>query len=435
MKGSRRPATFALVTTLVLPLVLQAQSAPPKKDAAIYQKHADDPVLKEMEDRDKKAAEDAAALTEKIVDEQEALKRKEEESKPDLRFDMKGIARPSGPDAFQVKAWFSPPVAQYLTGTCWSFSTTSYFESEVKRLSGKEIKLSEMWNAYHEYLDRARRYVSTRGNSPFEEGSETEAVARIWKVYGTVPEQAYPGICAKDGRHDHVGMVREMQAYLAYCKANNSWDEGQILDALKEIMNKTMGAPPAEVKWEGRTYTPQAFLKSVCRLDMDDYASFVSTTSLPFWTVGYVKLAGNWWKFSDYHNLPLDVWYGTLLAAVKAGSTTVLEGDVDEPGYSGEEKIAVIPSFDVPEAFLDQDAREFRFDNGSTADEHNIHLVGWTSVGGADWFLIKDSARAARKTPPEGYLYYRADYVKLKMLTYTLHKDFAKDVLAKFGKP
>ncbi len=64
-----------------------------------------------------------------------------------------------------------------------------------------------------------------------------------------------------------------------------------------------------------------------------------------------------------------------------------------------------------------------------------MHLVGWTSVGGVDWFLIKDSARAARKAPPEGYLFYRADYVKLKMMTYTVHKDFAKDVLSKFVKP
>ena len=28
-----------------------------------------------------------------------------------------------------------------------------------------------------------------------------------------------------------------------------------------------------------------------------------------------------------------------------------------------------------------------------------------------------------------------ADYVKLKMMTYTIHKDFAKDVLARFKKP
>ncbi len=428
------PTLLALsALALLLPSSLPAQAPPPpERDKAVYQKHVEDPVLKELEDRDQKVKEDAQAATKKIEDEQEALAKKEREVRQDLRVDMSGVAKPSAPEAFAVKGWFFPPVPQYLTGTCWSFSTTSYYESEIKRLSGKEIKLSEMWTAYCEYLDKAKRYIATRGNSVFEEGSEAEAVPRVWKVYGAVPEDAYPGVCSRDGRHDHVVMIREMKAYLAYCKDQNVWEEAQILDALKGIMKKTMGEPPAEVKWEGKIYTPQAFLKEVCKLAMDDYVCFMSTSSIPFWTTGELKVEDNWWKGTDYHNLPLDVWYDTLLKAVKAGSTTAIGGDVSEPGYDGLQKVAIVPAFDIPPALIGQDAREYRLVNGSTTDDHGVHLVGWTSVGGVDWFLIKDSARAARKAAPEGYLYYRADYVKLKMMTYTVHKDFAKEVLAKF---
>ena len=32
-----------------------------------------------------------------------------------------------------------PIISQGKTGTCWSFSTTSFLESEVKRLTGKDI--------------------------------------------------------------------------------------------------------------------------------------------------------------------------------------------------------------------------------------------------------------------------------------------------------
>ena len=425
-------SALALLLSQALPA---PASPPPERDKAVYQKHVEDPVLTQLEDRDKKAEKDAQALTTKIEEEQAALAKKEKEARQDLRLDWSGIVKPSAPSAFKVQAWHFPPVAQYLTSTCWSFSTVSYFESEVKRLSGREIKLSEMWTVYYEYLDKARRYIATRGHSVFEQGSEGEAIPRVWKTYGVVPEEAFPGVCSKDGRHDHEAMAAEMKAYLAYCKANNFWDEAQILDALRGIMNKTMGAPPAEVKWEGKTYTPQAFLKDICQLHLDDYVSFMSTSAQPFWQRGEFKVEDNWWHDKDYYNVPLDVWYETLVKAVKAGSTAAIGGDVSEPGYDGLQKAAVIPTFDIPAAYIDQDAREYRLANESTTDDHGVHLVGWMNLGGVDWFLIKDSARASRKAPPEGYLYYRADYVKLKMMTYTVHKDFAKDVLAKFGKP
>jgi bleomycin hydrolase len=45
--------------------------------------------------------------------------------------------------------------------------------------------------------------------------------------------------------------------------------------------------------------------------------------------------------------------------------------------------------------------------------------------------LIKDSGRSARWGRHEGYYFFRGDYVKLKMLTYTVHKDISKNILAK----
>jgi bleomycin hydrolase len=51
------------------------------------------------------------------------------------------------------------------------------------------------------------------------------------------------------------------------------------------------------------------------------------------------------------------------------------------------------------------------------------------------WFLIKDSGSSARNNPQNpGFYYYHEDYVKLKMMTYTVHKDMVKDVLVKFQK-
>ncbi len=426
----KRLALTAALATL-FPLLLPATAPPPPPDKAYYVPHYSDPVLDQMEAADRKAAEAREAKTRAIDDAQEALAKQEEAQRKDLTFDMSKIARPSSPADFKVQGWHFPPVAQYLTGTCWSFSTTSYFESEVERLTGQKIKLSEMWTVYHEYLEKAKRYIETRGHSVFEEGSESEALPRIWKIYGIVPESAYPGVLSPDGRYDHSQMLKEMQDYLAYCKDHDCWDEAQILDTLKLIMNKYMGAPPTKVKWGGRTYTPQQFLTEVLKLQLDDYVSFMSTESVPFWTQGEYKVEDNWWHDKSYYNVPLEVWYDALVKAVKAGSTVAIGGDVSEPGYSSANKIAVIPSFDIPRRDINQDARELRFEDGATSDDHGIHLVGYARMGGHDWFLIKDSARASRRVPPDGYFYYRDDYVKLKMLTYMVNKSFVKDVLAR----
>lgn len=433
MKGLRFVVPI-LGFLLVSGAAASAQSPQPP-DRAQYVPHVPDPVLTEMENADKKALAEAEAKTQAIVDQQKALEKKEREERKDFRVDLSGLAKPSSPEAFKTQAWHFPPVPQYLTGTCWSFSTNSFLESEVYRLTKRKVKLSEMWTVYYEYLEKAKRYVETRGNSVFDEGSEAEALPAIWKEYGIVPESAYPGVCSPDGRYDHTQMVKEMKAYLEYCKDHNYWDEGLILDSLKLILNRTMGLPPEKVTWEGRTCTPKQFLADVLKLNMDDYVSLISTESIPFYTRGELKVEDNWRHDATYINVPLDVWYDTIVKAAKAGSTVAIGGDVSEPGYDGYQKVAVVPSFDIPKALINQDAREMRIDNETTTDDHGIQIVGYMRLGQDDWFLIKDSARAARKAPPEGYLYYRGDYVKLKMLSYMVHKDFAKEILAKVAAP
>lgn len=429
----KAPFALTLLASLAVPALLAAQT-PTQGDRSKFVVHPKDPVLTEMEQAAEKAAEEAQAATDKILKETKEAKKAKSENKASLRVDLSNLDRPHGPGDFKVQGWHFPPVAQYLTGTCWSFSTTSYYESEIKRLTGREIKLSEMWTVYWEYVEKAREYIHTRGTSVFEQGSQSEAIPRMWEKYGVVPESAYAGVCAKDGRHNHEGLHAEMMAYLEYCKAHNYWEEGQILDAIQAILRKGMGAPPKEVSWEGKRYTPQAFLAEVCGLKMGDFVSFVSTTSHPFWGQVELEVEDNWWHGDRYWNVPLDDFYGAVLATAKAGATVAIGGDVSEPGYDGFNKVAMVPTFDIPPSLITQDAREYRIYNGSTTDDHGVHLVGWKQVGGVDWFLIKDSARAGRKAPPEGYLFYHADYVQLKMLSFTAHKDLVKALLSKCEK-
>jgi bleomycin hydrolase len=433
---SRHTATV-LATVLVAGAAWAAapavEPAPtPVRDTAVYQPKYEDPVLKQMEDHDKQVAKEQEEQTAAIRAAQKAKKEADEKAAKVLRFDMSGIAKPASPAVFK-QAWHFPPVAQYLTGTCWSFSTTSFYESEIYRLTGRKVKLSEIWTVYWEYVEKMRRFVRERGDSLIDEGSEANALPRIWKQYGIVPEEAYPGVLSKDGRHDHSRLIAQLKELSVWVKANDIWDEGRVLALTRVILDRELGVPPERFAYEGREYTPQQFLAQVVKINLDDYAEFMSTLSLPFYTRGEYKVPDNWWHDASYYNVPLDEWYAALKHAVQQGYTVALGGDVSEPGYNGFENAAVVPTFDIPQAYIDQSARELRFANHTTEDDHGIHLVGWTSVDGRDWFLIKDSARSSRWGKFEGYYFYRDDYVRLKMLTFVVHKDAVRELLAKFA--
>lgn len=432
----RRKLVPAALALLAAAPVLAAPPTPAPtqaRDTAIYKPRYEDPVLKQLEDRDRAAKKAADEETAAIRDRQEKARAEKKSADRVLRFDMSSIAKPASPDAFQ-QVWHFPPVAQYLTGTCWSFSTTSFYESEIHRLTGREIKLSEIWTVYWEYVEKVRRFVRERGDSLVDEGSESNAVPRIWKEYGIVPEKAYPGVLDPEGRHDHARLIARLQALCSWAKENDIWDENLILTMTRAILDEELGTPPTKVAWEGKDYSPQQFLADVVRLDLDDYVELMSTLSVPFYAKGSYDVPDNWWHSADYYNVPLDEWYDSLVAAIRAGYSVAIGGDVSEPGINGFEDAAVIPSFDIPQAYIDQSSREFRFYNRTSTDDHGIHLVGTTTTpDGHRWFLIKDSARSSRWGKFSGYYFFRDDFVKLKMLTYTVHKDAVRRLLEKFA--
>lgn len=422
-----RPYIHIVMAALVsLALSLPAGAQESHQDKVSYVPKYRDPVLKEMEEKNKEARKERDAETQKIRDAQ--AQAGEQEQEQELRLDFSKIERPVSPEAFNSAFHFEPG-RQYLTGTCWCFSTTSFFESEVFRLHGRKIKLSEMYTVYYEYLEKARRYVRERGDSFFEEGSQGNAVIMIWRQYGIVPAEAYKGELDPDGRYDHSEMVAEMKAYLRLVKDHDLWDEDLVLASLRLILDTYMGRPPEHFVYDGLDMTPRQFLTDVLKLNLDEYVCLMSTLSQPFYEYGEYKVEANWWHSRDYLNVPLDQFYRTIKSAAQAGYTVRLNGDVSEPGYYGLEGVAIVPTFDIPYRYIDQDSREFRFHNKTSGDDHDIHLVGYTRAGKFDWYLIKDSAASSQRGPFKGYYFYREDYIKLKMLTCILHKEAAKAVL------
>jgi bleomycin hydrolase len=405
---------FAMVTAMVAAQL-------PRKDKAVFKEYQpgyyQNYILKGIED----------------------FSKKDETPKVETRFkmDFSGMSLPTDIDLYK-KQWCNEPVSQGNTGTCWCFSTTSFFESEIYRLTQQKVKLSEMYTVYWEYVEKAKYFIKTRGTSAFAEGSEANAVTRIWKNYGVVPLEAYSGMFPGQTYHNHSKMFEEMNTYLQSLKTSSAWNEELALSTIKSIMNSYMGVPPAKVSVNGKEMTPQEYLNNVLKLKVDDYLDITSLLEKPYYAQVEYNVPDNWWHSADYYNLPLDKYMEVVKKAIRNGYTIAIGGDVSEPGFESFAQVAMVPTFDIPSEYIDDYARQFRFSNKTTTDDHGLHIVGYLEKDGKDWYLVKDSGSGSRNVGKQsksfGYYFFHEDYVKLKMMDFMIHKDMMKDFLPMFKK-
>ncbi|MBN1465507.1 peptidase C1 [candidate division KSB1 bacterium] len=343
------------------------------------------------------------------------------DEKKEFIVDFSGMDLPKSKDEF-VTYWHNDPVSQGNSGMCWSFSTTSFYESEIFRRTGRKVKLSELHTVYWEYVEKARRYVQTLGSSLFEQGSMANHVPIIWEKYGVVPADVYTGLQKGEPFHNHTPLFAEIKSYLQHVKEHYIWDEETVLATIKAILNKHLGEPPAVIKIDGKEMTPMDYFQSF-RIDFDDYVDVLSLMEQPYHQFVLYPVPDNWWKSEAYYNVPLDEFMSALKSALRRGYTICIGGDTSEAGYYSFEEVAVVPTFDIPSDYIDENARQLRFSNGSTTDDHGVHIVGFLEKDGQDWFLVKDSGAGAQNGPNEGYYFYHQDYIKLKMMDFTVCKE------------
>ena len=411
--------TSALCILLIICMIITIPLNAQNKDRAIFRTN------------------EAGFMQNSIMKDVRDAREKKTTSRSDKSFvvDLSTSQLPNKIDLYKNIQWHNPPISQGNTNTCWCFSTTSFLESEVYRISKMKVKLSEMYTVYWEYVEKTLRYVRERGNSAFAEGSEANAVTRMWKKYGIIPESDFTGL--PDGRKfpSHSDMYGEMNSYLTWMKTNSAWDEDAAVATIKSILKHYIGEPPSEITVDGKKMTPLQYLHNVIKIDPDNYVDILSYEQEPFYQYVEYRVPDNWWHSSDYCNVPLSTFMESLKKAVRAGYTVSIGGDVSEAGFDRKSQVAIIPDFDIPSAFINDDARQFRFSNETTTDDHGMHLVGYLEKDGKDWYLIKDSGSGSRnndpKAPEFGYYFFSEDYVKLKMMDFMVHKDAVKELLTK----
>ncbi len=358
----------------------------------------------------------------------------EEETVKKMKVDLSDWNIPNKPSEYKT-VWYNKPVSQGNTGTCWCFSTTSFYESEVKRITGKDVKLSEMYIVYWEYVERAAYFVDTRGKMHLGEGSETNAVAKNMKKYGVVPHSHFTGMKKGQKFHNHEPMFNEIKAYLDGVKEKNAWNKQEVVATVQSILTHYVGQVPTEVNVNGKKMSPVDYMKNVLKINPDDYVDFMSLMNKEYYKKAEYEVPDNWWHSEAYNNVPLNDFMSGIKEAIDNGYSLSIGGDVSEPGFDKIAQVGVIPTWDIPGEYIDEAARLQRFQNGATTDDHAMHLVGYKEVDGKTWYLVKDSGSGSRncgeKCEQFGYYFIHEDYVKLKFMSFTVHKDGVQSLMKK----
>src|SRR6478609_2332469 len=83
---------------------------------------------------------------------------------------------------------------QGSSGTCWSYSTNSFLESEMIRMGKQPVELSPIFSARNAYVEKGKNYVRMHGAVTLGDGGEIHDVINMYKKYGAVPQSVYTGL-------------------------------------------------------------------------------------------------------------------------------------------------------------------------------------------------------------------------------------------------
>ena len=346
----------------------------------------------------------------------------------------------------------TPVKDQHRSGTCWSFATTSFIESELLRTGKGEFDLSEMYFVRKAFELKAEKYVRMHGKINFGSGGLAMDVIHIWKETGMIPDVAYSGVTTGDSLPVHGEMDGVLRGYIDQVIRNPNrkltpvWMEGY-----KGILDAYLAAVPTQFDYNEESYTPESFSREL-GLDPDDYVAIGSFTHHPFYEDFILEIPDNW-MWGSIGNVPLDEMMNLLDQALAKGYTVCWDADVGERSYDWKRGIALMPSteiedlsglerarwdelsekeqqalfydFSTPkkEKVITQENRQEMFDNYQTTDDHLMHITGVASDQmGNKYYLVKNSWGTGNHIF-KGYHYISEAYMRAKTIFIMVHKE------------
>ncbi len=327
---------------------------------------------------------------------------------------------------------------QASSGTCWSYSTNSFLESEMMRMGKQPIELAEIFSAHCVYLDKADAYVRMHGAVEWGDGGECHDVINMYAKYGAMPQEVYTGLQYGTTKNKFAEMQAMLKSMLdAVVKNPNGHLTPSWKKAYMAALDSYLGAIPETFKYDGRTYTPKTFAAERVGIHPEDYVELSSFTTSPYYKKTVLMVPDNW-AFERIYNVKMDDITDIVDNALNKGFTVAWATDVSEKYFSWKNGVAFVPEkdfeemsdtekkymFDGPkdERVITPELRQKAFDNYETTDDHGMHIVGMAvDQNGKKYYKVKNSW--GDKNDYKGYIYVSKAYVQYKTTAILLHKN------------
>jgi len=327
---------------------------------------------------------------------------------------------------------------QASSGTCWSYSTNSFLESEMIRLGKKPVELSPIYSARWVYINKADTYVRLHGGMSWGDGGECHDVINMYAQYGAMPQSVYSGLHYGTEKNKFGELQGVLKAMLDAVVANHNGKLTPVWkQAFQAVLDTYLGAVPDHFEYDGKTYTPQSFAKEMVGINPKDYVELSSFTTAPYYKKTMLMVPDNW-TFQKVYNVKLPDITTIIDNALKHGYTVAWAADVSEKSFSWKNGVAFVPVKDYedmddsekkymfdgpkPEKDITPEVRQMAYDNYSTTDDHGMHIVGLAKdQNGKEYYKVKNSW--GEKNDYKGYLYVSKAYVRYKTTAFLLNKN------------
>ena len=330
--------------------------------------------------------------------------------------------------------------SQGRTGTCWSFSASSFLESEIYRNTGELVDISEMFNVRYTYPDKAWNYVMRQGKIQFSEGGLAHDVLNSVDKHGLAPESAYSGLLGNAKRHNHSKIIPDLKKVLdPYIKNGKKSAYPNWRVAVDSILDHHLGKAPKEFTYEGIVYTPKTFLKK-STINTTNYVTLTSFKHQPYYSEFVLNIPDNF-SNGSFYNLELDALVNEVDNALKKGYTLSLDCDVSEKTFSQKNGIAVVPgdvklneksmNYIVEEKVITPEYRQQEFENFNTTDDHLMHIIGLVKdQNGNEYYKVKNSwGSSGERVGNGGFVFMSKPFFKLKTISVMVHKNALSEQL------
>ena len=329
-----------------------------------------------------------------------------------------------------VVQWGANPVeSQGKTGTCWSFSTSSFLESELIRMKKGSHNLSEIFIARQVYVRKAENYVGRHGKAQFGEGSLGHDLLNAVDNYGIVPNEVFNGLKLNSEKHNHGELANILEAFLKAIVQNKGGELTPVWrDAYSGLLDVYLGAYPKEFTYQEKVYTPKSFAENL-GIKKDNYVTICSYTHQPFYSKFILDIPDNW-DNGSFYNVTLDELVSTTKKALNDGYTIEWDADVSNKGFNSKKGIALTPKedekpdFDLASEEMDV-TQEIRQENYTVTDDHLMHIVGLAKdQNDKSYFIVKNSWGDERGQDNfKGHVLVSEAYFRMNTISVMLHKD------------